>query len=98
MSIGILFHSSQTGYLLSDACFASSFLQRNAKARREGFVQGEVKKISSNDGDTVISHWHFELLASANGTGDGSQILFSFQLLHIVDTSSMHSHPQGKDS
>jgi len=52
MSIGILFHPSQTGYLLSGACFASSFLQRSAKARREDFVQGEGKKIGSSDGDT----------------------------------------------
>lgn len=61
-------------------------------------VQGKGKKINSEDGGT---NWDFSLtagvFASADVTRDGSR-RFSFQLLHIVDSSAVLSLLPGKGS
>lgn len=61
-------------------------------------IQGKGKKIGSEDGGTNCD---FSLtagvLAGADVTGDGSQ-RFSFQLLHIVDSSAVLSHLPEKGS
>lgn len=58
----------------------------------------EKKKIDSEDGGT---NWDSSLaagvFASAGVTGDGSQ-RFSFQLLHIIDSSAVLSHPPERGS
>lgn len=66
--------------------------------RYEDLVKGKGKKIASEDGGT---NWDLSLaagmFASAAVTRDGSQ-RFSFQLLHIVDSSAVLSHLPKKGS